>query len=141
MKQLTPQITFCCHGFYVYTSPWGGGGGVFSKTLYRKTVRENMDEDIFKKTIFSWAHMEERKELETGLTCCRSQKKLRGGRRRKATAADGWALEALVNRAFKPNNKITTISPLLPAHSFLYNIFRYFRAHTSSSPFNIKEVN
>jgi hypothetical protein len=82
---------------YMYTHPPGGGGGVFSKTLYRKTVQENMDEDILRKQYFPGPTWKREKNC---LTCYRSQKNLRGGRRRKATA-DGWALEALVNGATK----------------------------------------
>jgi hypothetical protein len=37
------------------------------KTLYRKSVQENLDDHILTKQYFSRAHTEERRELETGL--------------------------------------------------------------------------
>ncbi len=40
---------------------------VHPRTLYRKTVQENVDDDICTKTVFPGPTMEERKDLETGL--------------------------------------------------------------------------
>jgi hypothetical protein len=55
------------------------------KTLHRKTVQENVDDNILTKRYFPRAHPEEKKELETGLITrwANSSLVIRGERRQQ----------------------------------------------------------
>jgi hypothetical protein len=58
--------------------------------MYRKTVRENVDDDILTQQYFPGAHLEERIELETGLIIVRVNSGQRFGAERDQQTTEVW---------------------------------------------------